>query len=670
MIPAGTEPVLPFQLGTIRARAGTETVLAFPWVGVAVRSADPGATRAPVSPALATVPVSPPVNFPFAGIGFSLAEEGVVLALQLGILRGTITEANLPFAWVGVALELANEPPVLPWPFALPFDTVSYSSSQTGFFLDTNFDPDGYFQIYARHPRGIALASIDVENDDGSFIVQAGVIQAGYEGTVLLQPGYVGAPADSDLYLEFRPTAVGHWGPLTNWNWLAPTPPYDTYPVAPTPFPRFVRLDAHDGALYRATDEIAFVTRDFDPIFMVGGARPNARLGLAYSTPVQTFGGNPIGGFTWSVIAGALPAGISLVQGTPNATLSGTPTGPVGLYTFTLRVTDGTTTDDRPLSIRVFDSTYLNLVSITPALDTLGWDPTDPVTYIFESDGQIDATSFIQRYGPGSGAIFIQGNTHPGWVVVYTASVPSPGVNRLTITWIPVGDWMPGSNYGVAPGPYVERYGTYLIRTLDGLFTLTNPETGALALRFTTSSGGSCICTDMTSVSTGQRTVRVTFDDPVRRVPPLGEVTTWAMRRPDGTALTIVRVTVEPGSGPVNYVDLETLEEQSAAPALDTVEAQVIEGSAGGCDCATITAASTGPRTLRVTFSPPVRRIAPLGVLSTWAVRTAGGEPLTVVGVTVEPGSGLVTWVDLETREEQVLAPDENEVEAFTVEPA
>lgn len=39
-----------------------------------------------------------------------------------------------------------------------------------------------------------------------------------------------------------------------------------------------------------------------------------------------------------------------------------------------------------------------------------------------------------------------------------------------------------------------------------------------------------------------------------------------------------------------------------------------------------------------------------------------------MVRVTVQPGAGAVSYVDLETREEQATAPGLNEVEVYTIE--
>ncbi|MCB9933784.1 MAG: IPT/TIG domain-containing protein [Planctomycetes bacterium] len=66
---------------------------------------------------------------------------------------------------------------------------------------------------------------------------------------------------------------------------------------------------------------------------------PPGTEGLAYDFDFHG-AGSLATTYTWTVIAGAPPPGLTLTSGTPNANLSGTPTTP-GTYSFTLRLTDG-----------------------------------------------------------------------------------------------------------------------------------------------------------------------------------------------------------------------------------------------------------------------------------------------------------------------------------------
>ncbi len=66
-------------------------------------------------------------------------------------------------------------------------------------------------------------------------------------------------------------------------------------------------------------------------------ALPGATIGSSYSQKVSAAGG--AGTLTYSISSGALPAGLTL----SGNTISGTPTGPAGSSTFTLKVTDSST---------------------------------------------------------------------------------------------------------------------------------------------------------------------------------------------------------------------------------------------------------------------------------------------------------------------------------------
>ena len=80
---------------------------------------------------------------------------------------------------------------------------------------------------------------------------------------------------------------------------------------------------------------------------------PGGTVGQAYSQNVAATGGS--GSYAWSVQAGALPPGLTLSSGTPNATVAGTPSA-AGTYSFTLQVTDGTQTASKALSIVVAEA--------------------------------------------------------------------------------------------------------------------------------------------------------------------------------------------------------------------------------------------------------------------------------------------------------------------------
>ena len=95
---------------------------------------------------------------------------------------------------------------------------------------------------------------------------------------------------------------------------------------------------------------------------------PSGRVGAAYSQTLSATGGQTP--YTWSVVSGSLPAGLSL--GSSTGTISGTPTS-AATSNFTVRVTDsqGTPdTDDQALSITIYAD--LNVTTTTLPAGTVG----------------------------------------------------------------------------------------------------------------------------------------------------------------------------------------------------------------------------------------------------------------------------------------------------------
>jgi hypothetical protein len=73
---------------------------------------------------------------------------------------------------------------------------------------------------------------------------------------------------------------------------------------------------------------------------------PDGTLAVPYSQTILADGDTPI---TWSLLSGSLPTGLSLSSG---GVVSGTPTV-AGSYSFIVRATNATATDDQPFSITI-----------------------------------------------------------------------------------------------------------------------------------------------------------------------------------------------------------------------------------------------------------------------------------------------------------------------------
>ena len=137
---------------------------------------------------------------------------------------------------------------------------------------------------------------------------------------------------------------------------------------------------------------------------------PNGGVGVPYSLKLTADGG---GSQTWSLVAGALPAGLSLgadgtISGTPTAAL----TAPVD---FTVKVTDGSRTDTKTLRLDV----------VTPVAVTA---PTVPAT---EIGHVVKPTTLVATGGRAPYTWAVTGN--PSWLTfdpataAFTGTPDAPG---------------------------------------------------------------------------------------------------------------------------------------------------------------------------------------------------------------------------------------------------
>ena len=129
----------------------------------------------------------------------------------------------------------------------------------------------------------------------------------------------------------------------------------------------------------------AIVLNCTDALTVSTTALPTAAVGTVYSQPLSAAGAD--GTYSWSISAGTLPAGISLV----GSTISGAPTS-TGTSEFTVKATSGDgQTATRPLSIKVspglsvttaslpagiVDTTYATTLTATGGDSTFVWSIT------------------------------------------------------------------------------------------------------------------------------------------------------------------------------------------------------------------------------------------------------------------------------------------------------
>jgi len=160
------------------------------------------------------------------------------------------------------------------------------------------------------------------------------------------------------------------------------------------------------------------ITAQAPSIDMFGLSLPDGRRGTPYSTDLQARGGTPP--YTWSVVSGSVPSGLTLDSGAQ--TISGTPTG-TGVSNFTVQVTDAASNSaTRDLSITVYDWVEETSPSVTfsglwndnagspnsGGSAKLSMDPGARATFVFTGT----QVSWIGLKDPWSGIanIYLDGN--------------------------------------------------------------------------------------------------------------------------------------------------------------------------------------------------------------------------------------------------------------------
>jgi hypothetical protein len=146
-----------------------------------------------------------------------------------------------------------------------------------------------------------------------------------------------------------------------------------------------------------------------------------ATLGSSYSENVTATGG--VTPYTWTLATGSiLPAGLTLVSGTPSATISGTPTA-TGTFPFTLQVADSTSPTPQTSSVSF-------LVTITGS-STLNCPATVNLTLC--GTYALGLRGFTSGIGPISGGIVFVANDS-GNIISGTKEINQPGATPTAIT--------------------------------------------------------------------------------------------------------------------------------------------------------------------------------------------------------------------------------------------
>ena len=299
-IGATAQPTQTFSAATTQTVTGLTAGTAYTFTVAAVNQAGTGPASAASSPV--TPNNSPSLNFPAPPSG----EVGVAYSNQL-----TVTGGTSPFTW---SVSAGTLPPGL---------TLNAS---TGLLSGT--------------PNASGSASFTVQVVDASGETASKAITL----VIAAAPALSFTPAAGEVNVAYsqQPVRTGGTAPFA-WAVTAGSLPAGLSINAstglvsgsPTAAGSFsVTITVTDSFNQVATTTATIVIAALPTLTFPAPAA--GQVGVAYSTSFTAAGGTaPL---TWSIPAGALPAGLTLAAGT--GVLSGTPTT-VGTYSFTVAVTDG-----------------------------------------------------------------------------------------------------------------------------------------------------------------------------------------------------------------------------------------------------------------------------------------------------------------------------------------
>jgi hypothetical protein len=172
---------------------------------------------------------------------------------------------------------------------------------------------------------------------------------------------------------------------------------------------------------------------------------PNGISGTPYSAYLVALGGKPL--YTWSIVSGSLPGGLTLNPST--GAITGTPTG-VGVSTFTVQVADSnsparTATASLTISVQLTVS-YTLTTNIEPAgLGTITKNPDKP-SYSPGETVQLTANGLLtHEFGFWTGNLF--SSTNPETIVM-------SGNRTVTANFVKRPEW---ANRYNGPGNYIDN---------------------------------------------------------------------------------------------------------------------------------------------------------------------------------------------------------------------
>lgn len=145
-----------------------------------------------------------------------------------------------------------------------------------------------------------------------------------------------------------------------------------------------------------ATRQLSLVVGNTSSLTVTTAALPNGAIGSNYSASLAASGGSGTG-YTWSVVGGLLPSGLTLGAGT--GLLSGIPSGPAGTSAITIQVADSAgATATRQFNLTINPSGQLTITTATVPSGVVG--TAYPTTILQASGGS--GTGYVWSLFSGS----------------------------------------------------------------------------------------------------------------------------------------------------------------------------------------------------------------------------------------------------------------------------
>jgi len=179
-------------------------------------------------------------------------------------------------------------------------------------------------------------------------------------------------------------------------------------------------IQVTDSASATGTKAFTLTILPGSPSITTASPLPNGTVGTLYNQPLAATGGSGTG-YTYSVSAGSLPAGLSIVSGA----ITGTPTAAVSNASFTIQVTDSASGTGTKAFTLTINASTLSITTASPL-------PNGTI-------GQLYSQTINATGGTGTGYSFlVTGGSLPNGLTLTTGGIvsgsPTAAVSNLSVT--------------------------------------------------------------------------------------------------------------------------------------------------------------------------------------------------------------------------------------------